>query len=182
MGKALPPCAMSPEMYQDEILLSPPSRREVTAAEWRDYQAKRAVAHRRCAGCAVFDDCLYRAVVEVDVSGFLACTSESERKLMRRELGIELRPDTGAYAGSRVGAGPVDHDSVMAARRSHPDDTCRQLAERLECSVSTVKRHLRQERESAAEGTVQTQVVEKAPPTMLNVLDAFDRLDSARSL
>lgn len=178
MRPTLPPCAMAPEMYQDEILLSPPSRREVSADQWRDYLAKRRAAHRRCAGCDVFAECLYRAVVEVDVSGFLACTSEAERRKLRRELGIEVQVDSSPYGTARVGGGPVDHEAVIAARRAHPDETCRQLAERLGCSTSTIKRHLRQEREGRAPATVAT--MEK--PSMEQVLDAFDRLESARRI
>ncbi len=176
MAPNLPPCATAPEMYQDEILLSPPSRREVSAEQWRDYQAKRASAHRRCAGCEVFDACLYRAVVDVDVSGFLACTGEAERRRMRRELGIEVQIDSSPYGTARVGGGPVDHAEVVGARKAHPDDTCRQLAERLGCSTSTIKRHLRQEREGTAAAAVAT--IEK--PTMGQVLDAFDRLETSR--
>lgn len=179
MNTTLPPCAMAPEMFQDEALLSPPSRREVTAQEWREYQAKKAAAHRRCAGCAVLDACLFRAVVEVDVSGFLACTSEAERREMRRDLGIDVELEQSPYGTARVGGGPVDHESVVAARRAHPDDTNRQLAERLGCSPSTVKRHLRQARENAESGAT---VVEARPrPTLDEVLDAFDRLDCSRS-
>lgn len=179
MYTTLPPCAMSPEMYQDDVLLSPPSRREVSAEEWRSYQAKKAIAHRRCAGCDVFDACLYRAVVDVDVSGFLACTSEADRRRMRRDLGIEVDFDQNPYGTARVGGGPVDHEAVIAARRAHPDDTNRQLAERLGCSPSTIKRHLRQAREQADANVA---VLEKSKaPTMAEVLDAFDRLDSSRS-
>lgn len=176
MKPTLPPCALTPEMYQDEVLLSPPSRRDVSAEQWRDYQAKRSVAHRRCAGCDVFDECLYHAVVDVDVSGFLACTSEIERRKMRRDLGIEIHLDSSPYGTARVGGGPVDHTEVIAARKAHPDETCRQLAERLGCSTSTVKRHLRQEREGRASNAVA--VMDQ--PTMDQVLDSFDRLDTAR--
>mgnify|MGYP005984527995 CR=1 FL=1 len=176
MKPTLPPCAMAPEMYQDDVLLSPPSRRDVTPERWREYVATRAAAHRRCAGCDVLDACLYRAVVEVDVSGFLACTSEAERRRMRRDLGIEVQVDSSPYGTARVGGGPVDHEAVVGARKAHPDDTCRQLAERLGCSTSTVKRHLRQEREGHGE----TAVVTSERPTVGDVLDAFDRLDTSR--
>ncbi|GAA3537111.1 WhiB family transcriptional regulator [Aeromicrobium flavum] len=176
MRPTLPPCAMAPAMYQDETLLNPPGRRDVTVEQWRDYLSKRDAAHRRCAGCAVLADCLYRAVVDVDVAGFLACTSEAERRTMRRELGIEVQVDTSPYGTARVGGGPVDHAEVMGARKAHPDETCRELAQRLGCSTSTVKRHLRQEREGRAEAPVAT--IEK--PTMGQVLDAFDRLDTSR--
>lgn len=176
MKPTLPPCAMAPEMYQDDVLLSPPSRRDVTPERWREYVTTRAAAHRRCAGCAVLDACLYRAVVEVDVSGFLACTSEAERRRMRRDLGIEVQVDSSPYGTARVGGGPVDHEAVVGARKAHPDDTCRQLAERLGCSTSTVKRHLRQEREGQVAAAVTT--IER--PSVSDVLDAFDRLDTSR--
>jgi hypothetical protein len=179
MSQPLPPCAIAPEMYQDDDLLNPPSRRDVSAAEWRAIQAKRERAHHRCAGCPVLADCLYRAVVEIDVSGFVACTAEADRRRMRRELGIDasLAPAQ-SYGASRVGGGPVDHESVLAARRAHPDDTCRELAERLGCSTSTIKRHLRQERQTSSEPKP-TPALRK--PTLEDVLDVFDLLDSSRS-
>ncbi len=178
MRPTLPPCAMSPETFQDEVLLSPPSRRDVTGDQWRDYQGKRATAHRRCAGCDVFDACLYRAVVDVDVTGFLACTSEAERRRLRRDLGIEVQLESSPYGTARVGGGPVDHAEVIGVRKAHPDETCRQLADRLGCSTSTVKRHLRQERE----GRARTVVAAMEKPTMEQVLDAFDRLDTSRRI
>lgn len=179
MKTNLPPCALHPEEYQDEVLYSPPSRRDVTAEQWREYQAKKAAAHRRCAGCEVFVECLYHAVVEVDIAGFLACTTEADRRRMRRELGIHVELDTNAYGTARVGGGPVDHEAVIAARRAHPDDTNRQLAERLGCSPSTIKRHLRKAREQAEEAPVVKVEVEALSTE--DVLDAFDRLDSAKS-
>ena len=179
MKTTLPPCALAPEMYQDEVLYSPPSRRDVTAEEWRAYQAKKAAAHRRCAGCEVFAECLHRAVVEVDVAGFLACTSETDRRRMRRDLGIEVDRGQSPDGMARVGGGPVDHDSVIAARRAYPEETNKQLADRLGCSASTIKRHLRQERERAQE--VPVALEERPEPTVSEVLDAFDRLDCARS-
>lgn len=182
MTQNLPPCALAPDMFQDEDLLSPPARRDVTASEWRLFQAKRAVAHRRCAGCEVLAECLYRAVVEVDVSGFVACTSEADRRRIRRNLGVTpLTAPTPSYGTSRVGGGPVSHESVLAARRAHPDDTCRQLADRLGCSTSTIKRHLRQEREAGAAATARPAVQESPAPTVEEVLDAFDSLETSRT-
>lgn len=175
-SRTLPPCASKPEVYQDEQLLSPPSRSGASAEEWREFQRKRAAAHRRCAGCEVFVECLYWAVVEVDVSGFLACTSEGERRRIRQALGI-TGPARGAITDApRSGTGPVDHETVMAARQAHPNETTRQLAQRLGCSMSTVKRHLRREREGTARRTKQ-----QLKPTSNQVLDAFDQLSTSRS-
>lgn len=178
VDSVLTPCAEDPDFYLDDYLSSPPPRGELNAIQRRALVAKRAEAHHRCAGCPVLVDCLFRAVVEVDVSGFVACTTEAERIRMRRDLGIrvhESAPDLGA---SRVGVGPVSHDAVLAARAAHPTDTCRQLAERLGCSPSTVKRHLRRAREEA---TVEVPTRPAAgKPTVDAVLDAFDRLESSK--
>lgn len=172
------PCAEDPQFYLDPYLTAPPPRGEMNAMQRRALTAKRAEAHRRCAGCPALIDCLYRAVAEVDVSGFVACTTESERMRMRRELGIRVHdiiPDLGA---SRVGVGPVRHEAVLAARAAHPSDTCRQLAERLGCSTSTVKRHLRRAREESAADLVAVPTGGK--PSVDDVLDAFDRLESSQ--
>jgi len=80
---------------------------------------------------------------------------------------------------------------VLAARAAFPDDSLEALAHRLDCSLSTVKRHLRRARKetapsegSGASGT-RTGVAGAEPddrpaprtpgvPTVDDVLDAFD--------
>jgi hypothetical protein len=178
-----PPCASVPEVYQDEALHQPPARAELSLAEWEQLNLKRATAHRRCAGCPMMVDCLYRAVVEVDVSGYVACTTEDDRAQIRRQLGIEIQQSTAApYGAARVGGGPVSHEAVMTARHAYPKDTCHQLAERLECSTSTVKRHLRREREQQLNPVAPTAGAATALPTTDAVLDAFDELETSRSV
>lgn len=177
-----PPCAAVPEVYQDELLHSPPARTEITAAEWEQLSRKRAEAHRQCAGCPLMIDCLYRAVVEVDVSGFVACTTERDRQEIRRQLGIEVQQvATTPYGPPRIGGGPVSHEAVMAARQAHPKDTCHQLAERLNCSTSTIKRHLRKAREESAPVAAAAAAARRQEiPTVEAVLDCFDQLESSR--
>lgn len=175
-----PPCAAVPEVFDHEQLHSPPARTSVTAAEWTQLTAIRAAAHRQCAGCPVMVECLYRAVVEVDVSGFVACTTESDRQQIRRQLGIQVSPPlTPPYGGPRVGGSPVSHEAVMAIREAYPRDTCQQLADRLGCSMSTIKRHLRRSRE-AERGVHAVTNETSAHPTIADVLDAFDQLESSR--
>lgn len=177
---ATTPCATVPEVYQDELLQSSPSRTEVSADDWARLSTTRASAHRQCAGCPMMVDCLYRAVVEVDVSGFVACTTEDDRASIRRQLGIEIQQTTTTpYGAARIGGGPVSHEAVMAARHSYPKDTCQQLAERLDCSTSTVKRHLRRAREQKLNPV---SVVAESPsaPSVDAVLDCFDQLESSR--
>lgn len=176
-----PPCASVPEVYHDEQLHSPPARTDISAAQWEQLNVKRASAHRQCAGCPVLVDCLYRAVVEVDVSGFVACTTEADRQQIRRQLGIQVhQASTVPYGAPRIGGGPVNHEVVMNVRLAHPKDTCHQLAERLGCSTSTIKRHLRRAREAKLVQASSSPLAATLAPTVDAVLDAFDQLESSR--
>jgi hypothetical protein len=177
----LPPCADAPEAFLDESLQAT-STTTLSAAEREKLRATKAAIHRQCAGCALLVDCLYRAVVEVDVSGYVACTTESERAVIRERLGIEVVQSTlTPYGAPRVGGGPVSHEAVLTARQAYPKDTCHQLAERLGCSTSTIKRHLRRDRENrAAETDGPHPSVRPALPTIDEVLDAFDSLESSQ--
>jgi len=173
----VPPCAHKPEAYLDERLHTPPIRSDVSHAEWELFMQQRAVVHRNCAGCPFLVDCLYRAVVEVDVFGYAACTTEADRHQIRRKLGIEImQSNVGPFASPRTGAGPIDHEAVLTLRQAYPNDTCIQLAQRLGCSTSTVKRHLRRARQAQA-GMAP---LETRTPTIEEVLDCFDELDSSR--
>ena len=175
----LPPCAHAPEVYQHETLHHPPSRRDLTALEWSQFTARQAEVHRQCAGCPMLVDCLYRAVVEVDVSGFVACTTERDRRNIRRELGIEIDLTPTALGAQNVGGGPVSQDAVISIRQAYPKDTCLQLADRLGCSTSTIKRHLRRAREAEALSRP-VEPAQSTAPTIDAVLDCFDRLESSR--
>jgi hypothetical protein len=178
--RTTPPCAFEPEVYHDELLDTPPERTDISPAEWESLSAKRATAHRQCAGCPLMVDCLYRAVVEVDVSGYVACTTESDRRLIRRQLGIEIQqPSATAYGAARVGGGPVSHEAVMTVRHAYPKDTCHQLAERLGCSTSTIKRHLRRARAQKRDEALAPSTT-PAQPSIDAVLDCFDQLESSR--
>ena len=89
----MPPCADAPEAYLDEALQAT-SITTMSAAERDKLIATRAAIHRQCAGCPLLVECLYRAVVEVDVSGYVACTTEAERGIIREQLGIEVMLST----------------------------------------------------------------------------------------
>jgi hypothetical protein len=177
-----PPCAHDPAFYHDEQLHEPPSRADLSTAEWKRLADKRAVAHRSCAGCPQMVACLYRAVVDVDVSGFVACTTEHDRDLIRRQLGIEVEQasSTTPYGAPRLGGGPVSHEAVMTMRQTHPQDTCHQLADRLGCSTSTIKRHLRRAREAQREEALETPASRAQRPSVDDVLDCFDRLATSQ--
>lgn len=179
LDTTMPPCIFAPEFYDDDDLLDPPTREDVSAAQWKLVTAKRDAAHRQCAGCPMMVDCLYRAVVEVDVSGFVACTTESDRRWIRRQLGVRVTTTT-PYGAPRVGGGPVDHEAVLAARLSHPKDSCQQLAERLDCSTSTIKRHLKLAREHKLTAVRSAPAQGPVLPTVDAVLDCFDLLESSQ--
>jgi hypothetical protein len=65
----------------------------------------------------------------------------------------------------------VDHDEVVRLRAANPDESLERLAQRLGCSLSTVKRHLRQER-----GAVRTRKPPRPMPSMRHVLAAARRV------
>ncbi len=126
-------------------------------------------------------ECLYSAVAHVDVSGFMGCTTPRERQRIRDLLGISVAPeDLDVVVGVRGERRPVDHDAVVAMRAAHPDDSLEQLALRLECSLSTVKRHLRRARrdvalaEDGAATSARPAPRDSSLPTVDDVLDAFD--------
>lgn len=170
-----PPCVRRPEAYLDERHQFRPDRTDMSPAEWEILTRQLAAVRRDCASCPYLVDCLYRAVVEVDVFGYAACTTAEDRGTIRHMLGIELRPTGGAPDGlGRIGNGPVDHGLVLAMRHAYPQDSFGQLADRLRCSLSTVKRHMRRAREDAEAPPSPIQAV----PTVEEVLDCFDQVDA----
>ncbi|MDO9379903.1 MAG: WhiB family transcriptional regulator [Nocardioidaceae bacterium] len=171
-----PPCAHDLALFSHESLDAPPVRSKVTQAVWAEYRALLDRAREACAGCPLFVDCLYRSVVQVDVSGYVGCTTTRERRQIRRALGVTVEADDlDEAAGVRVEGRPLDHASVLATRRAYPDDTFEQLAARLDCSLSTVKRHLRRaRREADSDAPARATATRTDVPGVDEVLDAFD--------
>jgi len=60
----------------------------------------------------------------------------------------------------------VDHSEVVRLRTANPHETLEMLAQRLGCSLSTVKRHLRRERREPSTET------SKLEPTVADVVAA----------
>ncbi len=87
------PCATDLELFLDPLLEEPPSRSAVTKDIWSQYEVLVARAQTACAGCALLADCMYKAVVQSDVSGFVGCTTPQDRVRMRRALGIKVDTD-----------------------------------------------------------------------------------------
>ena len=174
-GAEVPPCAAKPEMYLDELLDNAPVQSKVAKAVWADYRERLEQVRNACAGCPLFVDCLYRAVVQVDVSGYVGCTTPRERRRIRRMLGISVQSeDFDSIAGVRAEGKPIDHQTVLSTRAAFPADSLESIAERLGCSLSTVKRHLRRARQAADAPTKRAQPRRTDVPTVDDVLDCFD--------
>ena len=141
-----PACADVPELFLDPALETEPIA-SAPARVRRRYEALAAEATEVCASCPLLTACLYRAVVDHDVAGFVAGTTEKQRLQVRARLGVKVEPeDFDTLAGVVGGQRTVDHDEVVRLRRAHPDESLERIAHRLGCSLSTVKRHLRKER------------------------------------
>ncbi len=173
-----PACATDTALFLHPLLEEGPDAdpSEQAGTELAELTAR---ARAACAACPLFAECLYGAVVQRDVAGFVGCTTAAEREQIRSRLGAEPeREDLDLAAGVRGERRPVDHDAVMTARASYPDDSLEMLANRLDCSLSTVKRHLRRARREAAAAAPddpdRPRPCTSGVPTVDEVLDAFD--------
>ena len=145
-----PACADFPEVFLDAALETEPVV-SAPARVRRRYAALAAEATEICGSCPLLTACLYRAVVDYDVAGFVAGTTQRQRGEIRARLGVEVEAeDFDSLAGVVGGQRSVDHDEVVRLRRTHPDESLERIARRLGCSLSTVKRHLRRERNEPA--------------------------------
>jgi hypothetical protein len=142
----VPSCATLPRLFQDPLLEEPPTT-AAPVGERRRHQALVAEAQAVCHSCPLVAACLYRAVVEHDVTGYVAGTSARQRSEIRRRLAVVVPAEDFDTLAGVVGAHrQVDHAEVLRLRAAHPDESLDVLARRLGCSLSTVKRHLRRER------------------------------------
>jgi Transcription factor WhiB len=141
-----PRCAELASVFQSPLLEEPMSS-DATVATRRQYQVLVAQAEQTCLDCQLLAGCLYAAVVEHDVAGYVGGTTPAERARIRRALRVTVAPeDFDTLAGVTGGHRQVDHDEVVRLRHANPDESLETLAHRLGCSLSTVKRHLRRER------------------------------------
>jgi transcription factor WhiB len=162
-----PACASRTEIFTDEMLESPPGA-SAPAEDRRRHGELVSAAQEVCFSCPVLAGCLYRAVVDHDVAGYVAGTTERQRAEIRRRLGVVVQPeDFDTLAGVAGGHRQIDHDEVLRLRRAHPDESLERLAHRLGCSLSTVKRHLRRERTTPSRPSAGP-----VRPTLRMVLDA----------
>ena len=171
-------CSTDVELYLHPLLEEPPIRSKVGKATFDEYEELVQRARTACSQCPILAECMYKAVVQTDVSGYVGCTTPKERATMRSILGVKVEAeDLDAIAGARGSRQPVDHESVMMMRAQHPDDSLEQIANRLGCSLSTVKRHLRRARRAAeGEASPAPTGAAAALPTLDDVFDVFEEV------
>lgn len=149
-------CAEHSELYQHPLLEDDPGR-SATAEQRRERSAMTRRASAICAGCPEMTPCLYRAVVEHDVAGFVAGTTEPQRRRMRTLLELSVGPDDiDSLTGVSASPHQVNHAEIVRLRAQNPHMSLDTIAQRLGCSLSTVKRHLRRARAEAAGAPART--------------------------
>ena len=164
-------CVRNAALFQDRLMEEPPTS-SAPAALRHHYNSLTEQAAEVCAECPLQQSCLYDAVVKHDVSGFVAGTTQRQRSQIRRRLNVSVEPeDFDTFAGATSRNRPVDHEAVIRLRRANPDETLESIAQRLGCSLSTVKRHLRRER-AAQQGPTRLTAVRRTLPTLTQVLAA----------
>lgn len=137
-------CASQAALFQHPLLEDAPASLSATARQEQTILVNRAKA--LCAKCPAGRRCLYDAVVRYDVAGIVAGTTPAQRHTIRHRLGWQVETESFDTLLGTVTGQHVEHDDVVRAHRASPAEPLAQLAQRLGCSLSTVKRHLRQER------------------------------------
>jgi hypothetical protein len=146
MTRTTPACVAAAQVFRSPLLEEPlPGSASGTQRQARAVLV--AKANESCGRCPLFSSCLYEAVVAHDVCGFVAGTTARERHEIRAELGITVEPeDFDTLAGVTAPNRQVDHTEVVRLRTANPSESLESIAQRLGCSLSTVKRHLRRAR------------------------------------
>lgn len=163
-----PACVDFDSLFQHPLMEDGQSPR--TVDERRQQMMMQRKAENICLDCPLMTRCLYTAVVEHDVAGFAAGTTPRQRQEMRSLLGIKVQPeDLDTLAGVCGPNRQVDHDEVVRLRNANPYESLESIAQRLGCSLSTVKRHLRKARSGEGAPAKPRPV----PPSLEQVLHAY---------
>jgi predicted DNA-binding transcriptional regulator AlpA len=169
-------CVEFSGLFQDPLLEEPPTTGASAEVRRRSADLERE-ADALCRACPVLQQCLYAAVVHHDVAGFVAGTTRKMRLEMRTRLAVSVEPeDFDTLAGVTRHHRQVDHDEVVRLRHANPHESLEQLAQRLGCSLSTVKRHLRHERQAPAVRRLGSRLL----PTQAQVMDAYAAVSAGR--
>lgn len=174
MTRPSPSCTAATEVFCNPLLEEPlPS--SASGAQRQARNVLMAKATETCNNCPLFATCLFEAVVNHDVYGFVAGTTARQRHEIRAELEVTVEPDDfDTLAGVTSPNRQIDHDEVVRLRTANPHESLESIAQRLGCSLSTVKRHLRR----ARSGEVATRH-EPVRPMLEDVLDVYDSVVSS---
>jgi len=171
MTRPAPACTAASEVFCNP-LLEEPLPNSAPGAQRHTRRILMAKATETCNNCPLFDTCLYDAVVNHDVYGFVAGTTPRQRHEIRAELEVTVEPDDfDTLAGVTSPNRQIDHDEVVRLRAANPHESLESIAQRLGCSLSTVKRHLRR----ARNGEIAARQ-ESVQPTLEDVLDVYDSI------
>ena len=174
MTDQLTPCVTASNIFLHPLLEegSVPSSR----GERREQAMLRTQAERLCAGCPMLAQCLSDAVGKHDVAGFVAGTTKRQRQEIRARLGVQVQTeDMDSYAGVNSGR-QFDGQEIYRMRTANPDQPLSVIAQKVGCSVSTVKRHLRR---IDQEGDTPTATADPALPSPDVILATAQALKAA---
>lgn len=161
-------CVENAAVFQHRLIDDPPAASHTTPENRRLVYSLTSQARQLCLSCPLLTECLYTAIVTHDVSGFVAGTTVRQRQEIRSRLNITVEPeDFDTLAGCFGRSRQVDHDEIVRLRHANPHESLETIAQRLGCSLSTVKRHLRKAR-AATEPKLAV-----VRPTRAQVLAAF---------
>ena len=160
-------CVEFAALFQHPLIEEPPGPSAPAEIRQRAARLTRQAA-AVCQTCPVRTACLVRAIVQHDVAGCAGGTTFRQRLAIRRRLAVRVEPeDLDTLAGVTGRNRQVDHEEVLRLHNAHPDESLETLARRLGCSLSTVKRHLRQERTAPS-----VRPSRRPAPTVTQVLTA----------
>lgn len=164
-----PACVSNADIFQSP-LIEDPTLATTSEARRRQILMTRK-AENLCLNCPMMVECLYQAVVKHDVAGYAGGSTQRQRVEMRSRLGVKVEPeDFDTFAGA-TGGHQVDHREVLRLRAANPTDSLESIAQRLGCSLSTVKRHLRKARRGETVG--RPAKLAPVPPSVEQVLTAY---------
>ncbi|MGO1973600.1 MAG: WhiB family transcriptional regulator [Propionibacteriaceae bacterium] len=161
-------CTEHASLFQHPLLEEPPTS-SAPADDRRQYQMMVRKAQSVCESCPLMKQCLYDAVARHDVAGYAGGTTRKQRMEIRSQLGITVAPeDLDTLAGVTARHRQVDHHEVIRLRNANPHESLETLAQRMGCSLSTVKRHLRKARSGEVVATIRPE-----RPSLRRVLATF---------
>lgn len=168
-SNAVAECVKFSDLFQSALLEDPPQASAPAQLRRRAATMEQQAA-KVCSGCPVLVNCLYSAVVDHDVTGYVGGSTQRQRAEIRNQLNLTVDPeDFDTLAGVTGRNRQVNHEEVLRLRTANPQESLECLASRLGCSLSTVKRHLRKARHSPSEALPFT----TTRPTRMDVLNAY---------